>query len=294
MLSPFFLEEPTTVAEASSLLARHGESAKILAGGTELLLVLKERLATFERLVHIKGIPGLAGISLENGKSELRIGALCTHRALEKDPLIRSRFPLIAEAERQIANVRVRASGTLGGNLCFAEPHADPGTFLLALGARLVLQSARGSRTLGVSDFFVDYFETVLEPDEIMTEIRVPPLSESAGWSYHRYALLERPSVAVCVLLEPDPGGRHIRSGAISLGCVAPTPVRATEAEKKLVGMALSEVGRHALEIGREAAKAGEPLDDLYGSADYKRELVAVFVKRGLVQAAARMEGAKR
>ena len=154
MLQPFRLEEPTSVGEASALLAQHGESARIYAGGTELLLVMKEGLLHYERLVNIKQIPGIAGVSLKDGT--LCIGAATPHRTLERSPEVRTHFPTIAAMESHVANVRVREVGTLGGNLCFAEPHADPGTLLQVYDASVQIERQGGSRSLTLEAFFVE------------------------------------------------------------------------------------------------------------------------------------------
>ncbi|MDH3603648.1 MAG: FAD binding domain-containing protein, partial [Candidatus Tectomicrobia bacterium] len=146
MLQPFRLDEPASVAEASALLARHGDRAKIYAGGTELLLVMKEGLLHYERLVNIKQLPDIASVSMTD--NAVRIGAATTHRTLERSPLLQEHFPTLARMEANVANVRVREVGTLGGNLCFAEPHADPGTLLQVYNATVHLERQGSSRTL--------------------------------------------------------------------------------------------------------------------------------------------------
>ena len=145
MLSPFELCEPGSAAEASALLAHHGEAARLYAGGTELILAMKEGLIHYDYLVNVKPIPGLAGVRLEPDGT-LRIGAATTHRSLERDPSVRERFPALARMEADVANVRVREVGTLGGNLCFAEPHADPGTLLQVYDARAKIEKSGGQR----------------------------------------------------------------------------------------------------------------------------------------------------
>src|SRR6185295_6170968 len=170
MLRRFRLEEPQSVAETSELLGRFGDSAKIYAGGTELLLAMKEGLVQYERLINVKRL-GLNKISAENGT--VKIGALCTHHELELSPAIQQRLPSLLKLEHNVANVRVRQAGTIGGNLCFAEPHADPGTLLMALGATMVAETGNGKREIAAKDFFVDAYETLLTADEVLTEIRV-------------------------------------------------------------------------------------------------------------------------
>ena len=167
MLRRFRLEEPETVAEASELLSRFGESAKVYAGGTELLLAMKEGLVHYERLINIKQLKSLRQIKSDNGA--ISIGALCTHNELETSPVIRQTLPALHMLERNVANVRVRQAGTLGGNLCFAEPHADPGTLLMALGATMVADNAAGRREFSAEEFFVDAYETSLRDDELLS-----------------------------------------------------------------------------------------------------------------------------
>ena len=197
MLPPFALEEPTSVHEASALRAQYGETACLYAGGTELLLAMKEGLLRYERLINIKLISELAGIALTDGA--LHVGAITTHRRLELSPVVRAHFPTLAEMAAHVANVRVREVGTLGGNLCFAEPHADPGTLLLVYDASVALAQQGGTRTLALEQFFVGPFEVALADDEILTAIQVPTLPAHTATAYLKYGLLERPSVGVAV-----------------------------------------------------------------------------------------------
>src|SRR5713226_6759912 len=156
MLRRFRLEEPESVKDASDLLAQHGESAKLYAGGTELLLAMKEGLIHYERLVNVKKVPSLDGIKVDDGS--IHIGALSTHRQLAESSVLRERLPAFVRMESHVANIRVREVGTLGGNLCFAEPHADPGTLLLVYDASVALAQEGGTRTLALEQFFVGPF----------------------------------------------------------------------------------------------------------------------------------------
>src|ERR1041384_2775373 len=144
MLRRFRIEEPQSVSEASELLSRFGDSAKVYAGGTELLLAMKENLVEYERLVNIKAVTGLRDVKLEN--NTITIGALCTHHELENSPVLQANLPALVKLENNVANVRVRQVGTLGGNVCFAEPHADPGTYLIAAGGKVVGGRGAGPR----------------------------------------------------------------------------------------------------------------------------------------------------
>src|SRR3990170_2604123 len=164
-LRRFTIHQPKSVAEASQMLAEFGEKGRLYAGGTELLLAMKHDLLRYEHLVDVKTVPGLDKIEAQN--SSLRIGSVATHRSIEKSPLVKERLPVMAEMTRHIANVRVRATGTLGGNIGFAEPHSDPATLLLALGAKATLQGQTGERSLAMNEIIVGAYETALAPDEI-------------------------------------------------------------------------------------------------------------------------------
>ena len=174
MIAPFTLHRPASLGEASSLLSEFREDARVLAGGSELILLLKMGLAEVSHIVDIKRIPGLAQLDYDAGANLLRIGPLVTHRDLEKSAIVRAHFPLIVQMEKQLANVRIRNVGTLAGNISFAEPHADPGTLLMAHNAGVTLLSGVGERVLNLEDFFVDYYETVLRKDELLAEITFP------------------------------------------------------------------------------------------------------------------------
>jgi len=283
MLRRFRLEEPETVEEASQLLARHGESARVYAGGTELLLVMKEGLAHYERLVNVKKIPHLGEVKLDNGL--ISIGALSTHRQILLSPVIRQHLPALARLEANVANVRVREVGTIGGNLCFAEPHADPGTLLLALGAKVVAARNGGRREIPSEKFFVDAFETCLESDELVTEILVPRLPARSGVAYLKFGYLERPSVGLAVYLSMAEKGKSVADARVAVGCVGPTPRRTPEAESLLKGKSIDEASRLTGEAGAAAARAADAIGDLHGSKEYKEHIVGVLLKRAFHQA---------
>ncbi len=282
MLRRFRLEEPETISEASSLLARHGESARIYAGGTELLLVMKEGLARYERLVNVKKIPGLDQIKLDNGS--ISIGALATHRRLTVDALLQEHLPALVALEKNVANIRVREVGTIGGNLCFAEPHADPGTLLLALGASVVAAKGDGRREIPIDRFFVDAYENALADDELLAEIRVPRMPARSAVAYLKFGYLERPSVGVAAFLQCD--GKAIREARVAVGCAGPMPRRVSEAEELLRGKSLDEASRRLDEAGTIAGRASDAISDLHGSKEYKEHIVGVLLKRAFAQAA--------
>ena len=283
MLRRFRLEEPESVDETSDLLARYGESAKIYAGGTELLLAMKEGLVHYERLVNIKKIRSLDQITTENGF--IHIGALSTHRKLVESSLLRERLPALVGMESDIANIRVREVGTLGGNLCFAEPHADPGTLLLVLGARLFAAKRSSNREIPVEQFFVDAYETCLEPDEILIGVRVPLPSRPSGVAYLKFGYLERPSVGVAVRVTLDQTRESIVEARVAVGCAGPVPRRVEEAERLLQDITLKEAASSVVKAGEIAGRASDAISDLHGSQEYKEHIVGVLLKRAFQRA---------
>lgn len=285
MLRRFRLEEPESVKEASELLARYGERAKVYAGGTELLLAMKEGLIHYERLVNLKRIPDLAQIVLRDGT--VHVGALATHRALCSAAVMQGHLPALAEMERNVANIRVREVGTIGGNLCFAEPHADPGTLLLALGARAVAANGSSKREIPMGEFFLGAYECCLAPDEILTEIRIPLPPGHSSVAYLKFGYLERPSVGVAVLLTLNGAARSVADVRIAIGCVGPTPKRVDEAEALLRRKGLDEASELIAKAGEIAGQASQAISDLHGSKEYKEHVVQVLLKRAF-QAAVR------
>jgi aerobic carbon-monoxide dehydrogenase medium subunit len=278
MLRRFRLEEPETVQEVSELLGRFGESAKIYAGGTELLLAMKEGLVHYGRLVNVKNVKGLDEVQLSDGT--IRIGALCTHHQLESSPLLQQNLPALVKLEHNVANIRVRQVGTLGGNLCFAEPHADPGILLLALGAKMVAEKSSSKREIAAEDFFVDAFETSLEADEVLTEIQVPLPAAKSGVAYLKFGYLERPSVGVAVALTVNGGGVSIGDVKIAVGCAGPAPKRVAQSEGLLKGKSTEAAARNLAEAGKIAGHAAQAISDLHGSQEYKEHIVGVLLKR--------------
>ena len=276
MLRRFRLEEPESVAEVSELLGRFGDSAKIYAGGTELLLAMKEGLIQYERLINVKRLKGLGEVAGDNGT--IKIGALCTHRQLETSSLLQEKLPSLVKLEQNVANVRVRQAGSLGGNLCFAEPHADPGTLLMALGAKMIAEKTSGKREIAAEDFFVDAYETSLQADELLTEIRVPAPGANSRSAYLKFGYLERPSVGVAIALTLN--GGSVNDVKIAVGCAGPAPKRVAEAEALLNGKSKDEAVRLLPQAGAIAGRASEAISDLHGAQDYKEHIVGVLLKR--------------
>ena len=287
MLGVFRLHEPGTAQEASSLLGEYGFEAAVYAGGTELLLLMKEGLVHYPHLVNIKTVPGLDEVRLDKEKNALHIGPLVTHWELERSPVVKEHLPLLAEVEATIGNVRVRAAGTIGGNLCFAEPHSDPATLLMALGGSLELTQAEGSREVPVDGFFVDLFETIRQDDEILTGISVPLPPPNTGGGYEKFTTHERPTASVAAQVRMTDG--VVEEAQIAVGSVGPVPIRVADAEEMLRGAEADEAVIEA--VAEKASKAADPVDDLYGSADYKRHLVRVLAARALRTATVRAQG---
>ncbi len=270
-LPPFELHRASSVEEARELLTRYGEDAAVICGGTELLLLLKLGFTAYGHLVDIKGIVPLGGIRVDNGS--VVIGSTVTHRQIERSPLVLERLPALAAMERRVANVRVRSIGTLGGNLCFSDPHSDPATFLLALDAEIEYDGTR----VPVTRFLVGPYETALEHGQVLTAVHIPIPPPGTGIAHRKLAFHERPAATVTCLVGITDG--LITEARIAVGSVGPRPVRATEAEQVLLGTAADD--RSALSRAADlAAEASHPVDDANGSALYKANLVRVLVER--------------
>lgn len=278
--SRFEYHRPDSLEEALQLLAEHGDEAKVLAGGQSLIPVMKLRLASPAHLVDI-GRLGMDAIAESNGR--LTVGALARHRDLERSELLDTRYPVMAAAAPLISDPIVRNLGTIGGSLCHADPAGDWGSVMLALQASVVLRSTGGERELAMSEFLVDTFTTALEPDEILTEVRVPQPSGPTGGAYLK---LERKvgdfaTVAAATHLSLSNG--TIERAGIALTAVGARNILASDAEASLAGVEPTEAA--FAEAGRLAAEASSPVSDVRGSADYKRHVVDVYVRRGLAHA---------
>ena len=275
-LPPFDLHRATSVEEAGELLRRYGDDAAVHCGGTELLLLLKLGFAAYGHLVDIKPIRDLQGIALDNGT--LAIGSTVTHREIERSPLVAEKLPALAAMERRVANLRVRTVGTLGGNLCFSDPHSDPATFLLALDAEV--ECRRGTsehRKLPLSEFVLGPYQTALAPEELLAAIRIPLPPPATRIVHEKLSFHERPAATVTVAVRQESGS--IADVRIAVGSVGARPVRAHEAERILAGPEDAS-GRALEEAAEAAAVAANPVADSNGSADYKANLVSVLVRR--------------
>lgn len=289
-LPPFEYLEPTTAKEACQLLTDMPDEARVYAGGTSLLILMKQGIVRPTHLINIKAIKELRYI--REDELYVRIGALATHHDLEVSPLIRSRLPVITETVPQIANIRVRSTGTVGGNLAFAEPLTDLPPIFIALDARVHIEGIEGRRTMPLEDLFAGYYETTLQPNELITEVEVKRPAATFAVSYLRFASgSDKPMVGCAVGLDVDPGSRTCRDARVVLGCVAPTPLRVREAEAVLIYKPLTQDGVD--EAASIAARACAPLGDLRGSEAYKRSIVQVLTRRAIPEAFGRSIRAK-
>ena len=284
MLRSFELHRPVTVAEASGLLAARPDAA-LYAGGTELLLLMKAGLVRPADVIDLKRVSALGG--LVDGDGALAIGATVTHRALERSAAVRARWPLVAGVAAHVANVRVRNVGTVGGNLAFADPHSDLATLFLVFDATVGLASTAGARELPLADFVVGPYETTRRPDEVLTGVRLQSWPARTVGVYVKFGLHERPTLGLALALTLDESDR-VTAARLAAGCVSPRPHRIEAAERALVGRRLGAVGD---EFAALAADAVDPVSDLHGGADYKRELTRVFARRALTAAVARAHG---
>ena len=290
MLPAFALHRPRTAEEACALLADLGEDAAPYAGGTELLLVMKLGFASPGHLVDVKRVAGFDAI--DAGGERLRIGAVVTHRTLERSAAVRRRAPLVNDVARHVANVRVRNVGTVGGNLAFADPHSDLATLFLALDGCVELVSPRGWREVALADFVRGPWETARAADELLAAVACSPWPAGTAASYVKFGVHERPTLGIAVALLPDGDGARIGAARLAIGCVNPRPTRVTGAEARLAGVTYRELGDVRNDVAALAAESVDAVDDLHGSADYKRAMAGVFVKRVLALAARRARAA--
>ncbi len=274
--------EPTSVSEASRMAVDLGEDARFIAGGTALMLALRQRLLGPCTLVTLARLDALHGISVD-AQGQLHIGALSLHAQVAQSDIVRKHSPVLAHMASQVGNPQVRNQGTLGGNLCYADPATDPACCLLALDARIVLVSFRGKRELPLNEFLVDYFTTAIESDELVHEIIVPPSPASVRASYARFLRTpaeHRPMVSVAARVQVDQG--VCTAATLVIGASVAVASRVKAAELCLAGQAPTL--ERIYEAAAKAAASITPLDDLRGSEAYRRQMVQVQVRRTLAQ----------
>ncbi len=281
----FAYERAASVEDAVALLSQHGDAAKLIAGGHSLLPIMKLRLAEPELLIDIGRIAELRGV--RDVGSEIAIGALTTHHAVATDPLLRERIPLLADTASRVGDRQVRNRGTIGGALAHADAASDYPAAILALEATIVARGPRGERRIPASEFFLDFLTTALQPDEVLIGVRIAPPNTGHGWSYQKlanqasgYALV---GVAALVFLNGDGASSDVRVGVTGAAAV---PWRASAVEAALRGQKLDADDVAAAAAG--IMNGIEPLDDLHGSAEYRRRVTEGLTRRAILQAAER------
>ena len=281
---------PKTIPDAVALLQKHGDEAKILAGGHSLIPAMRLRLAEPGYLIDISGIGGLDYIQEESG--QLRIGAMTCEAALEESEIVQRKFPLLLDTAKMIADPSVRNMATVGGNLAHGDPANDHPATMLALRASVIAEGPNGTREIKIDNFFPDFFTTALSEDEILTEIRIPTPPSASGGAYLK---IERKvgdyaAAAVACQLNID-SSESIENIGLGLTNVGSTPIRASSAEELLKGKKPDE--NMLAEAGRLAAADSEPMEDLRGSAEYKIALVNELTQRAIKLSLQRAEGSR-
>ncbi len=281
----FEYHNPTSLDEVFGLLEQYGEDARVMAGGTALVIQMKQRLAQPSHVVGLRKVGNLN--TIESTSEGVRIGALCTQRQIENSPLIGEELPLLADTFRKVATPRIRNMATIGGGLVNGDPNQDPPPALIALGASAVMTSKDGDRVVSLEDLFIDYYETDVQPGEVLTSVLVPQAPAGSGSVYLKFlprTADDYGTVTVAAVVSREQDGR-CKDARIVLGSVGVTPIRATKAEDALRGRPLSDENiRAAAALARDAV---DPLEDFRGYAEYKTEMAEVFARRAVEQAIA-------
>jgi carbon-monoxide dehydrogenase medium subunit len=275
----FQFHTPSSLDEAFGLLAQHGDDARPMAGGTALVVLMKQSLVDAEHIVSLERIPGLDGIRVEG--DELRIGGLVRHNDVERSPAVRGFAPLLSEVYRRVATVRIRNMATVGGGLAHADPAQDPQPGYITLDARVRLASRDGQREVPVAELATDYYETVIRPGELITEVIVPRPAPGAKFVYLKFLpRTEDDYATVAVAARAEADGGVCRNLRVALGAAGPTAVHATAVEQALEGKEITAANvRGAAEA---VADQVDPLEDFRGSSSYKRDMAVVFTRRAL------------
>jgi carbon-monoxide dehydrogenase medium subunit len=284
---PLELYQPRSLQEASRLVKENGPGGYFLAGGTDLVIAMKEKGLVPKYIVDLKRIGGLSGIR-ENGDATISIGALTTMRELETSPLIKAKYPFLAQSAAEVGSIQIRNRATVGGNMANATPSADVAPSLVALDALARISGEAGARDLPLEDFFRGPGRTVLAVGEILTEIVIPKTGPDLVGEYIKFSpreMMDLAYVGVAVTYDFDRNARKCTRARIVLGAVAPTPIRATKAEAILEGQTVNEA--LAEKAGAMAAEEARPISDVRSTADYRRAMVGAMTKRAILNAAA-------
>ena len=273
MIHNFNYHQATTVKETLDLLDKFKNEYKIICGGQSLLILMRQGLVAPENLIDIKGVKEMSYIDYDP-KDGLKIGATTTHREIEKSPVIKKHYPVLAEMEENLASVQTRNWGTIGGNLAHGDPSSDPAPILIAANATVKMASQEKERSLPLADFFIDIFETALEEGEVLTEIQVPIIPKKTAIFYEKFNIIKNHQgiVSVAVSIAMDEDGIACKDARIVLGAAAATPLRAKEAEKMLSG---KKIDTKLLEsVGTKASEECDPVSDIHATETYRRALV--------------------
>jgi aerobic carbon-monoxide dehydrogenase medium subunit len=280
-IRPFEYSVAASLTDALAQMRLYGSEAKVLAGGTDLVLGMKKKVALPRRVISLHRLRELDFVRDEN--ATIRIGALARHADLAAHPIIRRDFPILGDAVGLIGSWQIRNVGTIGGNLCNASPAADAAPPLLALNASVVLADADGEEEVPLKAFFTGPGTCVLRPDQLLKEIVIDRPRARAAGSYlklRRRRAVDVSLVAVVFHAELDPGGRKLNRVAVALGGVAPTPIRVPQAEATLLGLTRAEAGRALADCAGEAVEAMRPISDVRATADYRRAVVGAYVTK--------------
>lgn len=284
-LRPFELFEPETIKEAVQILSSYGNKAKVLAGGVDLVAKMRRWQMKPECVVSIQKIPGLDYIE-NNGGSRLSIGALTTLRSVELSPSIQKDWMVLYEATHQIASIQVKTMGTVVGNLCVATPASDIAPALFVLGAELKIIGPTSEKTIPIENFYIGVDQTILEPNQVVTEIVIPGVPAGAGSAFLKLEKTKADIAKVNVAATVTITNSTCKEAKIALGAVAPCVIRATRAEGILKGEKLDE--KITARAAEAAAEEATPITDLRSTAEYRKEMVAVLVRRAIEKASER------
>lgn len=292
MLQPFDVVHANSITEAMNLKQKLGDSATYYAGGTELLQVLKEGMLSYEHLINIKNISDLKQLELDKEQGMLKIGALVTHDELASSELVQQYQPTLAKLEDEIGNIRIRKSGTIGGNLAFAEPRSDPGAYLVAAEGVVCVTSPTGSREIPMTEFWHGPFENALEEGELITAIKVPIVKELMGTDYRKFVIGEYPMVGAAVIITLNAAKEKVVESRLVVSAANPIPTRLITAENEINGKEVDWIMEkdidwwvHAIEPEMDA------VDDIEGSAQYKNHVAGSLLFEAVADVVGKLKG---
>lgn len=277
MISDFTYLEPGSMKEALQMLKEHEDECKVICGGQSLLVILRQGLLSPEYVISIKNIKEADYLTFD-AKEGLKIGATCTHRTLEHSPMVKEKYPALVEMEEKLASIQVRNWGTVAGNVAHGDPAGDPAPVLIAMNASVKCASAKGERVVALDEFYPDLFETVMNHDELIVEIQVPPRPAKTATKYQKFNLLDSDMGLVGVAVTISLDGDKCKDARVVLGSAASTVIRAKGAEKVLIGAKLDDSVFE--KAGATAAAECSPVSDIHASEEYRRHVISVLTKR--------------